>query len=72
MVTLAELRSRATVTVEEAARILGVGRGSAYEAARNGQIPTLRLGRRILVPVPALLKVLGESDESEADVRGEK
>ena len=41
---------RKTVTVEEAATILGVGRNKAYEAARSGEIPTIRIGKRLLVP----------------------
>lgn len=49
----------ATISVEEAAPLLGIGRGTAYEAARQGQLPTLRLGRRLLVPVPRLLEMLG-------------
>ncbi len=50
---------RLTVTVEEAAGVLGLGRSAAYEAARRGDIPTRRLGRRIVVPVPLLLQWLG-------------
>ncbi len=49
---------RATLTVEEAARELGVGRGLGYELARRGVIPTLRLGRRLVVPVAALDRLL--------------
>jgi excisionase family DNA binding protein len=49
---------RMTVTVEEAATILGVGRNKAYEAARAGQIPTVRIGKRLLVPVAALERLL--------------
>jgi excisionase family DNA binding protein len=45
---------RLTYTVTEAARLLGISRNSAYEAARRGEIPTIRLGRRILVPVSRL------------------
>jgi excisionase family DNA binding protein len=52
---LDELAGRATITVEQAASLLGVGRSAAYEAARRGELPTRRLGRRLLVPVPALL-----------------
>jgi excisionase family DNA binding protein len=55
-------RSRTTLTVEEVAPVLGIGRSSAYEAATSGQIPTLRIGRRILIPVPALRRMLGEID----------
>lgn len=57
---------RATVTVEEAARLLGIGRGSAYEAARTGEIPALRIGRRLLVPVAALEELLATPAESPA------
>jgi len=49
---------RMTVTVEEAATILGVGRNKAYEAARNGEIPTIRIGKRVLVPRAALKRLL--------------
>lgn len=48
-----------TYTVQEAAMILGIGRGAAYEAARTGRLPTIRVGRRILVPLPNLEKLLG-------------
>jgi excisionase family DNA binding protein len=57
--SLAALHGRVTVSVEEAARLLGLGRSAAYEAARRGELPTRRLGRRLLVPVPALLEWLG-------------
>ena len=52
---LQDLEDRLTVTVEEAASLLSLGRTAAYEAARRGEIPTRRLGRRLIVPVPALL-----------------
>jgi excisionase family DNA binding protein len=55
---VAELEHRATISVEEAAELLGIGRTAAYEAARRGQLPTCRLGRRLLVPVPALIALL--------------
>lgn len=42
--------SAVVLTVEEAAKILKISRGSAYEACRQGTIPTLRIGRRLLVP----------------------
>jgi excisionase family DNA binding protein len=56
---LGSLQGRLTISVEEVATILGLGRSAAYEAARRGQIPTRRLGRRIVVPVPLLLEWLG-------------
>lgn len=71
--TLAELEGRATITVDQAADVLGLGRSAAYEAARRGEIPTLRLGRKLRVPVPALLRMLGACEplvhtEQHADV----
>lgn len=56
---LANLRGRATVSVDEAARILNVGRSTAYAAARDGSLPTLRLSHRLLVPTAKLLAMLG-------------
>jgi excisionase family DNA binding protein len=55
---LSHLQDRATISVSDAAVLLGISRNGAYEAARTGQLPTLRLGRRLLVPVPALLRML--------------
>lgn len=57
------LAGRATISIEEAAALLGIGRTAAYEAANRGQLPTRRLGRRLLVPVPAFLDWLGASPE---------
>jgi len=53
------LEERLTITVPEAGRVLGIGRDAAYAAAERGEIPTLRLGRRLVVPVPKLLALLG-------------
>ncbi len=41
---------RRTFTVEEAARSLGISRALAYDLVRRGEIPSLRLGRRIVIP----------------------
>ncbi len=48
-----------TVTVEQAATWLGLGRSSAYEAARRGELPVLRFGRLLRVPTAALRIMLG-------------
>jgi excisionase family DNA binding protein len=55
---------RMTVTVQEAATILGVGRNKAYEAARSGEIPTIRIGKRLLVPRAALKRLLAVGAQS--------
>ncbi len=49
-----------TLSVGEAAVLLGVGRSTAYEAARSGVLPTLAFGgRRLRVPTAALYRLLG-------------
>ena len=53
-------RDRPTVTVEESGEILGIGRNSAYEGVNSGQIPSIRVGRRIVVPTAQLRRLLGE------------
>ena len=59
---LSDIRDRATLTVPEAGQLLALGRDSAYRAAERGEIPTLKCGRRLLVPVPQLLRLLGVVD----------
>jgi excisionase family DNA binding protein len=51
---------RLTWTVTEAAGLLGISRASAYEAAHRGELPVRVIGRRMLVPRVALLRLLGE------------
>lgn len=63
--TTKELRSRTTVTIEEAAKVLGIGRGTAYEAAARGELPgALRLGGRWVVATAPLLRAIG-ADNAE-------
>ncbi len=50
--------SSETETVEEVARRLGIGRDLAYRAVRAGDIPSIRIGRRILVPKAELERLL--------------
>ena len=46
------------LTVEQTAALLAVGRGTAYEAIRAGEIPSVRIGRCIRVPRHALEELL--------------
>jgi excisionase family DNA binding protein len=55
---------RATYTIDEAARILGVGRNLVYRSAERGELAqvAIRIGRRVLIPREALHRLLaGES-----------
>jgi len=67
------LSDRLVYTVPEAGRLLGLGRNAAYEAARRGDIPTIRMGRLLLVPKISLHKLvgadaLGSSKSGETDI----
>ncbi len=48
-----------TLTVDQAAKILHVSRASAYKAVHSGEIPSIRVGHRVLVPTALLLAMLG-------------
>ena len=52
---------RLTLTVEEAAHALGISRAFAYESVAKGEIPCIRIGKRILIPKIALEKMLNAS-----------
>ena len=47
-----------TLSVKEAAEVLGVSRNLVYEAARRGEIRVVRIGRRLVVPADALAALL--------------
>lgn len=55
--------NRLTITVSEFAALVGVGRTVAYEAARRGEIPVCRVGKRYVVPVEPLRRWLGLHDD---------
>jgi len=49
---------RMTLTIEEAAKVLGIGRNLCYDRVKTGEIPVIKIGRRLLVPRRALEKLL--------------
>jgi excisionase family DNA binding protein len=53
-----------TIAVEEAGRLLGLSRTSAYRAAARGELPTIRLNGRLHVPTARLRTLLGIEDRS--------
>ena len=53
-----DAKERKTQSIRETAKILGIGLNQAYEAARRGEIPTIKIGKRILVPVAAFERML--------------
>jgi hypothetical protein len=55
-----------TLTVPEAGRVyFDLGRNASYEAARRGDIPTIRIGRLLRVPVVALERMLETTTPKE-------
>jgi excisionase family DNA binding protein len=54
-----------TMSVEEAAQALGIGRSACYECVRRGEVPSIRLGRRLRVPTAALRLLLALDPEAD-------
>jgi len=59
--------SRLTYSVNEAAEALGLGRNSTYAAIRRGEIPAIRIGRRLFVSKAALERLVNGQVVSGAD-----
>ena len=57
--TKESISGRLVYTVPEVGRLLGLGRNAAYDAARRGDFPTLRIGRLLLVPKIPFHRMLG-------------
>ncbi|MBI5738846.1 MAG: helix-turn-helix domain-containing protein [Mycolicibacterium neoaurum] len=55
-----------TITVERAGRLLGISRGLAYDLVRRGEIPAVRLGRRLVVPAHAIDEILRDRSAQSA------
>jgi excisionase family DNA binding protein len=53
---------RLVLDVPEAGALLGLGRNASYEAAKNGDIPTIRIGRLLKVPKAAFARLLNLAD----------
>lgn len=51
-------QERLTLTVDEAARLLGISRAFAYELVARNELPSLRLGRRVVIPRKALERLV--------------
>jgi excisionase family DNA binding protein len=64
---LDEAPEPATMSIPAAAELLGISRSAGYRGANRGQIPTIRIGRRLLVPTARLHQLLGLTDPGPAD-----
>jgi excisionase family DNA binding protein len=52
------------MTVVEAARLLRLGRNGVYEAIHRKEIPSIKIGRKILIPKAALVRMLADAGEA--------
>jgi excisionase family DNA binding protein len=59
--------AKLTYNVEEAAKLLGLSRGTAYALCKNNKIPTLHLGKRLLIPKIALERMLSGNGKGGQD-----
>lgn len=56
-----------TLSVEQAADLVGVGRNAAYRAAHRGDLPAFRVGRKLRIPTAGLLRLLCVESVSPSD-----
>jgi hypothetical protein len=64
---LAMTEERKTMTVPEAGRqYFGLARNASYDAAKRGDIPVIKIGSRLRVPVAALERMLAEAGAKAA------
>jgi excisionase family DNA binding protein len=55
---------RLAIAVEEAAHLLGISRSLAYELCARGELPTIRFGRRLVIPRRALVAMIENVEAS--------
>ena len=56
---------------KEVGELLGLGRSSTYEALARGRIPSIKVGKKILIPRAGLLKLLGEEGVNPTEVESD-
>jgi excisionase family DNA binding protein len=61
-----------TASVPEAGMLLGLARNASYDAAKRGEIPTLRFGGKLRVPTAALRKLIQQPDAAVVCPSNEK
>jgi excisionase family DNA binding protein len=61
----AEIETTKTKSVPEVGRIFGLSRGAAYAAVRRGDIPAIRIGKLLRVPIAAVERMLEVSRKEE-------
>ena len=62
-------RAPRTITVREVAEVLGISRNHAFRCVQRGEIPSFRVGRRLLVPTAFLDALLESGSPSSVSSR---
>ncbi len=60
-----ETTPKIVLSVEEARKLLGLSRGSMYQAINSGQVPSVRIGRRLLIPRVRLEQMLNGPNQPQ-------
>jgi excisionase family DNA binding protein len=55
------MEDKLTLSVEETAKLLGIGRNLCYDRVKTGEIPVIKIGRRLLIPRAALDRLLNSA-----------
>jgi hypothetical protein len=58
-VRLPDPETQPWLSIPDAGAVFGLSRAASYQAAQRGEIPTIRLGKRLLVPTAKLRAMLG-------------
>lgn len=58
---------RLALTVKEAAELLGISKNSAYQACLTGELPHIKIGKRVIIPRLALERLLSGEDKESRD-----
>ena len=61
------MTGKLTLTVEEAAHLIGISRAQAHRCVKRGQLRAVQIGRRIVVPVVAVEELLGTPVPRDGD-----
>lgn len=60
------MKERPVLSVDEASSLLGLNRNTVYESVKRGELPTIRLGRRILISRAGLQRLIDKGGTPEA------
>ena len=61
-----DMDKRLGLSVPEAGLLLGLARSASYSAAKRGEIPTIKIGGKFIVPKAALERMLAEAGQGTA------